>query len=111
MSKAKDLRTYTGLVKSILEEDQQTRNSDSYLYLKVLRHIASEKDILLDDLTVPDFLVSMNVLGMPCFETIRRTRQKLQEKFPELSAKETVQEFRAENERGFREFARGGLSG
>lgn len=108
---SKELSTYTSLVKSILEAEAQTRNSDSLLYLKVLRHIANEKDILLDSLTVPDFLLSMNLLGMPCFETIRRTRQKIQEKFPELSANDTVQGFRDENEQAFRKFARGELYG
>lgn len=107
MSKAKELSTYTGLVKSILETDTQARNSDSFLYLKVLQHIADEKDIWLNGLTVPDFLMSMNLFGFPGFETIRRTRQKIQEKFPELSANDTVQGFREENEKDFRDFARG----
>lgn len=108
---SKEIGTYTKLVKRILETEAQTRNSDSLLYLKVLRHIAKEKDILLDSLTVPDFLISMNLLGMPGFETIRRTRQKLQREFPELSANDTVQGFREENEQAFRDFARGVLNG
>ena len=38
-----DLKNTTALVKSILEQDKQCRNSDSYLYLKVLSAVAKQK--------------------------------------------------------------------
>jgi hypothetical protein len=47
--------------------------------------------------------------GFPPFETVRRTRQFIQRKFPELSANPAVQVFRAENETVFEEFARGAV--
>ena len=34
-----DLTNTTALVKSILEQDKQCRNSDSFLYLKVLTEV------------------------------------------------------------------------
>ena len=106
MSKAKQLITMTNLVKMLLETDPQTRNSDYLLYLKALEHVAIQKDIDLQGLTVPNFLMSINVLGLPCFETIRRTRQKIQREYPELQACKSVQEARAENEIEFRQYAR-----
>jgi hypothetical protein len=106
MSKTKYLITTTNLVKTLLAIDPQTRNSDSYLYLKVLEHCAIQKGIDLQGLTVSDFLISMNVLGLPCFETVRRTRQKIQKEYPEFKACESVQEARAENEIEFRSYAR-----
>lgn len=102
-----DLKTTTKLVKAILEEDKQARNSDSFLYLKVLDHISQEKGIHLDGITVPDFLLSMNVLGFPGFETVRRTRQKIQQHNPELAACDDVKGLRMINETEFRRYARG----
>lgn len=106
MSKIRYLITTTNLVKTLLAIDPQTRNSDSYLYLKVLEHYAVQKGIDLQGLTVPDFLLSMNVLGFPCFETVRRTRQKIQKEHPEFKACKSVEEARMENEQVFREYSR-----
>lgn len=109
MSKAQQLITMTNLVKTILESDLQARNSDNYLYLKVLEHISIQKNIDLQGLTVPNFFTSINVLGLPCFETVRRTRQKIQHQYPELKGCEAVQLGRAENERDFRAFSKAGV--
>ena len=109
MSKAKQLITTTNLVKTILETNIQARNSDSYLYLKVLEHIALQKDIDLQDLTVKNFFSSMNIFGFPCPETVRRTRQKIQREYPELKGCEAVEAARAENEQTFREYAKGSV--
>jgi hypothetical protein len=42
---------------------------------------------------------------LPCFESIRRSRQKLQEKYPELNDIETAIH-RADKEEEYREFVR-----
>lgn len=93
------------LVKFLLEDDERCRNSDSYLYLQVVKVVAIKKDIDLKSITIPDFLLSMGDV-FPPFETVRRTRQKVQQHHPELCANERVEAFRAENEKAFREFAR-----
>lgn len=109
MSKAKQLITTTNLVKTILETTPQTRNSDSLLYLKVLEHCALQKGVDLQLLSVYAFLTSMNIFGFPCFETVRRSRQKLQREYPELKGCEAVEAARAENEQTFRDYARGSV--
>ena len=110
MSKKSELKNTKALVKHILEEDQKARNSDSYLYLKVIEHIAEQRGFNLWDLKVPYFLKYMAVYGFPAFETVRRTRQKLQAEYPELSASRKVAAERDKNEEAFRDFAReGGL--
>lgn len=109
MSKRNQLITTTNLVKSVLEIDPQTRNSDSLLYLKVLEHIAIQKDIDLQHLTVPAFLLSISELGFPCFETVRRTRQKIQADFPDLQSVAAVREQRQVNEAVFKSYANGGI--
>lgn len=107
--KAKELKTVTKLVKGILEEDKQARNSDSFLYFKILKKIGNEKGIDIDSIPVTRFLLNMKNYQFPAFETVRRTRQKIQAEFPELSGNRTVKAYREENEAVFREFARGGV--
>ena len=101
-----ELKNTTAIVKAILEKDQRARNSDSHLYLKVIEYIATQNGYNLWNFKVPFFLNHMAEYGFPPFESVRRSRQKLQRKFPELSASEKVAEQRAENEEAFREFAR-----
>ena len=102
----KDLQTTKALVRSILEEDKQARNSDSYLYLQVLNTVADKEHINLNEIHVIDFLLNLSKSPFPPFESVRRTRQKIQEKFPHLAPCKDVEELRAENEEAFLEFAR-----
>ena len=92
----------------ILRRDERTRNSDSLLYLRVINRIANEKGIDLENMTVPYFLLHMTEIPVPPFESVRRTRQKLQQEFPELSANEKIEAYRKAKEAEYREFARGG---
>ena len=101
-----DLKTIKALVKSILEVDEKARNSDSYLYLKVIKHKAVNYGIDLQQITIVDFLSNMSNSVFPPFESVRRARQKLQEKCPHLAADPVIELFRAENEEVYREFAR-----
>lgn len=102
----RDLKTVLDLCKDILTQYPQTRNCDGLLYLKVLEHHAHKNNIELRMLSVPVFLTQMADLCFPPFESVRRNRQKLQARFPELAACETVQEYRAENEAAYLAHAR-----
>ena len=102
-----ELKTVTKLVKAILEDDKQARNSDSFLYLKVLEHISEEEGYGLQHMTVPFFLENMGAYGFPGFETVRRTRQKVQQHHPELAACDKVKGMRMINETEFRQYSRG----
>lgn len=107
-----DLKTTTKLVKAILEEDKQSRNSDNFLYLKVIEHVADQKGINLYGISIPMFLISMKENGFPPFESVRRTRQKIQAAFPELTACDDVEAMRAAQEYEYRAYAleRGAMS-
>ena len=109
MSKRKELMTTKALVKTILEQDEKARNCDNYLYLTVLKSIGAKKSIDISGVPVSEFLMHSSDWGFPPFETVRRTRQYIQRKFPGLSACETVQDFRKENEAVFKDFARGAV--
>ena len=94
------------LVKAILEADTMARNSDSYLYLRVIDTVAKTNNVNLQNISVIDFLNMLPVSVFPQFESVRRSRQKVQAEFPYLGACEKVSEYRAENEEEYRDFAR-----
>lgn len=100
-----ELMTVQELVKCILETYPQTRSNDNILYLFILGYLGQEKGIDFDKVSVSDFLHNSSKWGIPCFETVRRTRQKIQAKNPHLAADEKVEEFRAENEQAYRGYA------
>lgn len=102
-----DLKTTKALVTVILEQDEKARNSDSHLYFRVINTIAAKHNIDLGRIPVIDFLLNMKKSPFPPFESVRRSRQKVQRQCPWLAASPEVEEFRAENEHEFREFARG----
>ena len=105
MSKSKELQTTTELVKDILENNPDARNSDDYLYYKVCERINAIY------LNLPFWKVIMNrkKYGFPAFESVRRTRQKLQATHPEFAGDGNVEAGRMLNEEVFRDYARGNV--
>lgn len=99
------LQQTSKLVKQILIEDEHARSSDMYLYLKVCKRL-NPSALFKPFMAVVAHLKDHN---LPPFETVRRARQKIQEKCPELSAVDEVENARAELETEYREFARGGV--
>ena len=100
-----DLKAVFAMVKSILAEDTQARNDDNVLYLKVLQIVSNRNSIDLQSMTVPVFLMKMKEYGLPGFETVRRSRQKVQADNPELEGSEATRRKRAKQEAVYREFA------
>lgn len=102
MGKGEELKTTTKLVKYLLETEPRTRDSDNYLYVRVVSKIYPQA------VSMPFINVMYNLdgLGLPCFETVRRSRAKIQAEHPELKGSSIVQDFRTANEEIFREYAR-----
>ena len=94
------------LVKMALTVCPETRNSDSYLYLKVIEQQAIDKGMDIRTIPLPHFLENYQKWGFAPFETVRRTRQKLQAEFPELASTSKVAEFRADQEEKFFEYSK-----
>ena len=85
-------------VRGILERCPEARDSDDLLYCKIINiYGAGTMDVL-------EFFRRRKSMGIPSFETVRRSRQKVQEEHPEL--KGTRAEERAEAEQVFRDFAK-----
>lgn len=104
-----DLKNVTQVVKEILVNNEKARNSDSILYLEVLQLYSYKNGTSLNMLSVPYFLSHMDDLGFPAFETVRRTRQKIQATYPHLAASDKVRGFRTENEENFKAYALGSI--
>lgn len=101
-----DLQTTASLVKQILQEDEQARCSDNYLNYLVLKKIGEQKGINIDNTPILQYLLHLSEWGFPTFETIRRTRQKVQAENPELSANGVVKDYRRKNELIYRAYAK-----
>lgn len=109
MSKSKELWSTTNLVKAILEQDVRARNSDNFLYLRVLGVLGEKNGIDINTMSIPTFLLNLQRYGFPPFETVRRSRAKLQAMYPELAADANVQAQRMVNEDAFRSYANSNL--
>lgn len=107
MSKSKELNTTTELVRGILKECPEARNSDNILYIKVCEKIGRTNGIDINKMSMPYFLLNLKTYHMPAFETVRRTRQKLQATYPELASDSNVEAQKMLYEEDFRKYARG----
>lgn len=100
-----ELKKVSALVQSILQNDERARNTDNYLYLKVLEHYSYIKGTDICSMTVPVFLKELDKRSYPGFETVRRTRQKIQATHKELAPNDAVSRRRIKREAVFREYA------
>lgn len=100
------LHNTTKIVKTILQEDEQARNSDSFLYLKVLDYYGQMNGIDIHMMSITTFLLKLREFGFPPSESVRRARQKIQAEHPELRACKRVEAVRAEQEKAYRAFTK-----
>ena len=101
MDKIKEMTNVTAIVKDILVLDAKARDSDNYLYHKVIERLGVQAE----QVSVATYLTNMSEWGCPPFESVRRARQKVQAKHPELSASKRVNKYRTENERDVKAYA------
>ncbi|OKY78326.1 MAG: hypothetical protein BTN85_0815 [Candidatus Methanohalarchaeum thermophilum] len=90
MTASNDIDTVKEAVKRVLEDSYRARCNDNYLILRVLE----EMGFASYDLAKEEFELKLDkndIEKMPAFESIRRTRQKLQEQ-GEYQASDLVQE-------------------
>ena len=104
MNKSKEIRTTQEVVKEIMEQDKNARNSDDYLIFAVCKRI----NPVCAGMPFETVVRNRKTLGLPVFETIRRTAQKLRAANPELAGDAEVEAQRILNEQTFRDYARKG---
>ena len=96
------IRQTKEIVEKILNEKPETRDSDALLFIEVIRSIDPEAV----NLPIYKLMPRCTDEGdLPPFETMRRTRQKIQEQNPNLRGSKEVESYRAYKEHKFFDFA------
>ena len=92
------VREVSPVVKFLLEKYPQARDDDRFLIIAVYRRFGA-------DVNKPFWRI-LSDHTLPNFESIRRSRQKIQQENPELRATDKVEEIRSAEQIEYREFAR-----
>ena len=79
----RNLKTIENRVLAVLKEHPEARNDDMKLYLLVSKACIYDTHGI-SHFSFEDVMSNYKAYGIPCFESIRRTRQKIQAKYPEL---------------------------
>lgn len=82
-----DQNTIDGKVLALLREYPETRYDDMQLILCYYNRYSHRK---VGDCSLEDIVNHYKGYGLPCFESIRRARQRVQSLFPELSRRNAV---------------------
>lgn len=98
----KQIKKTSDLVKEILEEVPEARNSDMYLYYMVCLKINTK--VL--GFPFSQVILNLKAFNLPPFESVRRSRQKIQQYYPELAGTDEVEATRIINEGIVRNYAR-----
>jgi hypothetical protein len=89
------------VVKKVLTEKPYTREDDFMLVYEVYNEFLPN----LSSMSFEDVMKNHKGYGLPYFESIRRTRPKLQNKFPELLPSEETQIGRKLEEADYKSYA------
>ena len=98
----KNIRRTSDIVKDILENVPEARNSDDLLYINVCKKVSP----MVCNQPFQTVMLMRDELSSPPFESVRRSRQKLQASYPELRASDDVEAQRLVNEDIVRDYAR-----
>lgn len=98
----KNLKTIEAKVKAILQKNEDARNDDMTLYLIVCNTNLKGAGAM----PFAEVMEQYKYLGLPSFESVGRTRRKLQAKYPELAGNARVRQLRAEGEKAYRKYAK-----
>lgn len=104
------LNTLEGKIKSILENNEQARADDmllyvNYIYFELGKHASKDAETWLMEIFTNRRLRVM--FGISGTESVRRCRQKLQERYPHLRPSKEMLRIRKEEEKRYKAYARG----
>lgn len=99
------LESIAALVKTILENHPETRNSDDLLYLKVCQHFNPSIGMF----PFGTVFANLKTYDLPNIKSVERARRKIQAKHPELASDKKVKAARTEEEIKYKAFAREGV--
>ena len=98
------LRTVENIVRPILEQNEEARNDDMVLYLLVCNDCIRRLHGT-DKATFEDVMWNYKAFQIPCFESVRRTRQMIQSANPELGCRPEIRRARKKEEAADRDYA------
>ena len=101
----KKLETVENRVLAVLKEHPEARNDDKKLYLLISKACIYDT-YGIADFSFEDVMSNYKAYGIPCFESIRRTRQKIQAKYPELGCSPEVRRARHKMQRVYSDYAK-----
>lgn len=97
-------RTAEKIVRPILEHNPEARNDDMVLYLMVCRDCMQLKKHT-SCISLDEVMLEYRTMGIPCFETVRRVRQKIQASNPALGCCPAVRRARHKTQKEYRAYA------
>lgn len=95
------IRYLAPIVKLLLEENPEARNSDNDLYIKYLNWLGIDENYC----TVATLFRNIKTKGIASFESVGRCRRKCQELYPELRANKATEIARINEEQVYEDFA------
>ncbi len=100
----KRLQTVESIIRPILERSIEARNDDMVLFRLVCCECIKHQAFL-ENTSFDDVMKNYRQYGIPRFESVRRTRQKIQVKSPELGCSPEVRRARRKAETAYRNYA------
>ena len=100
--KMRNLKTIEKKVRAVLEKNEDARNDDMVLYLVLCNACLKDAGAM----PLAEIMTQHKYLGLPSFESVSRTRRKLQARYPELAGSRPVQKMRATGEKAYRRYAK-----
>ena len=98
----KNLKTIEEKVRAVLEQDEDARNDDMTLYLRVCNAYVKGAGTL----PLETIMLQYRLLCLPNFESVGRTRRKLQAECPELLGSLEARKCRSAQENAYRQYAK-----
>ena len=98
------LRTVEQIVRPILQKNPDARNDDMILYLMVCKDCVEEKRKQ-SPISLDEVMLDYRALNIPCFESVRRVRQKIQAADPMLGCSPSVRRARNISQKKYRRYA------
>ena len=99
----RNLKTIEKKVKAILEKNGDARNDDMVLYLALCNVCLKDAGAM----PLAEIMTQHKYLGLPSFESVSRTRRRLQARHPELLGSLPVQAKRMAGEKAYRRYSKG----
>lgn len=98
------IKKIENIVLGVLERYPESRDSDETLYYEIIK---DHEHTMHYGFSVYELLMERKKWGIPSYETVGRTRRKLQEEHEELRGSKWATRYRREEEERFIAYARG----